>query len=376
MQNKTILFYNDSDVVGGHELLTIRIINALADNLGVNIHFAYHSPEISQHLSNRVTTSSLPFHSKSLKLHHSSKLDFQFVKQLAQDVKPDLAVISQGYIESGFRGVIGCRMAGIKTGSYIPFGNTNRELGNKFAQVRDIAAKPIYALNQFYITISAYQERMLKRLTSSKPTHLINNPVTYQHSSPKAPQSISKDSQQKLQIALIGRVIFKQKNQNRLIPVAQQLLNAGTPVHFHIIGDGPDKTSLEMLAANHKVSNAFTFHNWLSKPEIDLLLSNTIDAVILPSHYEGLPLALLESIHHGKPVIISDMPFIEDYQIPECYIINPNSTESICNKISELRNIDNEKQVRELQDKIRMTNSFERFNQDIENTFSSLLSIN
>ena len=375
MDSPLLYFYNDSNIVGGHEILTARIVNFLSDNLGAKVHFSFYCEDMHQHLSPSVKTSPLPFHSKTLQCFHNSQFDLRLLGKQIKALKPELAVISQGYIESGIRGLSACKLGGVKTGSYIPFGNTNRELASKYAAIRDRLTKPVFAMNEFYITISSFQARMLKRLISSQPVHVINNPVAYTPIDPVIPRGIPNiDENRALNIAVIGRILFKQKNQNCLPPVAKLLADRNFNVHFHIVGDGPDRSTLETLIANSGTQSQFIFHNWLDKSELANLLSTSVDAVILPSHYEGLPLVMLESIFQAKPVLVSNMPFIEDYKFPDEYIFDGQNSNSIVNSIVKLPTSKVAENVERLQKQIQETNSFERFCQDIEACFSSLLS--
>ncbi len=69
--------------------------------------------------------------------------------------------------------------------------------------------------------------------------------------------------------------------------------------HFHIYGDGPMRTGLET-----EFSGCVTFHGFRADmqsvwPEIDLL--------VIPSRAEGLPMAALEAIARGIPLIATDV---------------------------------------------------------------------
>ncbi len=100
-------------------------------------------------------------------------------------------------------------------------------------------------------------------------------------------------------IAFVGR-LSHEKAADRLLKVAQALPNT----QFDIYGDGP---LLEQYKA--QASSNVVFHgaqpmerHW---PQIGLLL--------MPSRYEGLPLAALEAMSHGIPVIATpagDIPLL------------------------------------------------------------------
>jgi glycosyltransferase involved in cell wall biosynthesis len=374
MNKPNIFFYNDSSIVGGHEIMTARIINTLARDQGYTIHFAFHAQELHQHLHSDIITYSLPFHSKSRSCRHNGLFDISYIRSLIRKSAARLVIVSQGYIESGVRGIVAARLENCYTGSYIPFGNTNRELRSRYAGLRDLLTRPVYALNQFYITISPYQQRMLARLTGTQPLHIINNPVTDQPLQPIAPVPLQPPTAATpLQVAIIGRINFKQKNQNCLPELATLCRAHNFPVVFHVVGDGPDRAALETQISASATQAMFRLHGWLSAPQLQQLLTQSIQAVLMPSHYEGLPLALLEAICAGKPVIMSDLDLLDDYPLPAACKFDPRNIASIYRALTELPRQDTVRDISALQSHIAATNSYPRFQRDTASCFAELL---
>jgi glycosyltransferase involved in cell wall biosynthesis len=374
MKNKTLFIYNDSHIVGGHEILTVRIANYLAETHQLKVHFAFFCQDISGYLSEKIIPHVLPFHSKTKSLIHRGQFDIAFVKNLIVQIKPDLALIAQGYIESGVRGILGARLSGTRTVSYIPFGETNKELGNRYAAFRDLLAIPIYKLNHHYITISKFQARALIKRVGARPVEIINNPLSDQPIKPITPKGLDQARQSgQFSAAVIGRILFKQKNQNILIAVAQMLKQQGLNVTFNIIGDGPDRAQLESQIQEHHLQNSFKMHGWMEKNAISKLLETEVDFVVMPSKYEGLPLVFLETVFSGLPILMSDLGFTTDYPIPDSWRFNPGSADSIVESIASLVNSETNQAMLRLQESVATTNSLSRFNQDITDCFSKLL---
>lgn len=87
----------------------------------------------------------------------------------------------------------------------------------------------------------------------------------------------------------------------------QYLLEAATQIPdalFVFVGDGLARTSLERQSAALGLTDRVLFLGY--RQDIPTLLANC-DLFVLPSLYEGLPLALLEAMAAGKPVISSDI---------------------------------------------------------------------
>jgi glycosyltransferase involved in cell wall biosynthesis len=64
-------------------------------------------------------------------------------------------------------------------------------------------------------------------------------------------------------------------------------------------------------AARRGVGEAFTFHGWVDREQRRTLLAAS-SALVMPSHVEGLPMALLEAMAAGLPVIASRVGGIPD----------------------------------------------------------------
>ena len=93
-------------------------------------------------------------------------------------------------------------------------------------------------------------------------------------------------------IAFVGR-LSEEKGADRILTIAKQLPN----VTFHIYGDGPEKEALTENAPSNVI-----FHGNQSNMNAIWPL---IGLVLMPSRYEGLPMAALEAMSYGIPVIAS-----------------------------------------------------------------------
>lgn len=74
-----------------------------------------------------------------------------------------------------------------------------------------------------------------------------------------------------------------------------------------VIGDGPEKRSLENLAIHLNVRDRIYFTGFQDRPT-DFL--SYLDLFIMCSESEGFPLALIEAAAYGKPAILSDISIL------------------------------------------------------------------
>ena len=89
------------------------------------------------------------------------------------------------------------------------------------------------------------------------------------------------------------------------IVVACAELLATPPVRFLLVGDGPDRASLEQLLARSTAAARVQLLGW--RDDVPAVLS-AADAFVFPSRTEGLPSAVLEAMAVGLPIVASDIP--------------------------------------------------------------------
>ncbi len=114
-------------------------------------------------------------------------------------------------------------------------------------------------------------------------------------------------TQKPLVVGFVGR-LSHEKGPDLFCKIAK---STNPSIPFHVFGDGPMR---EQLEAQHK--NRVTFHGIATNmsqvwPQIGLLL--------MPSRAEGLPMAALEALSNGIPILASNVG-----ALPQ--IIEPNST--------------------------------------------------
>ena len=111
---------------------------------------------------------------------------------------------------------------------------------------------------------------------------------------------------------LYGGRLAPEKGLHLLIK-AYSMLHRRRQTKFRLVicGSGPLESELRDLSSSCGIQDRVTFIPWLSNPEF---INKVADSAIfvMPSMYEGMPVAMLEAMASGKPVIASDVPGPQD----------------------------------------------------------------
>ena len=100
----------------------------------------------------------------------------------------------------------------------------------------------------------------------------------------------------------VGRFV-ELKNHSFLVDIAQAVAGLG-PLHFLLVGEGELRPEIERRVAERRLQKAFTFAGLRS--DVAALMVSAMDAFVLPSRREGLPVVLVEAQAAGLPCLVSD----------------------------------------------------------------------
>lgn len=132
----------------------------------------------------------------------------------------------------------------------------------------------------------------------------------------------------------IGELI---KRKNHLL-VLKYLTEFKNPkIKYLIVGDGKLMFSLKKYVQKYNLESQVYFIGYTNNLKYYFDCS---DLFVFPSYQEGMPIALLESIYYGLPVICSLIRGATDFMINEYkdFLFDPNSTISLQKSILFFRN--------------------------------------
>jgi len=142
-----------------------------------------------------------------------------------------------------------------------------------------------------------------------------------------------------LTVGFVGR-LCPQKNLGILLD-AFSSLHEDTKANpkLVIVGDGPERSALAREAKRRGVDKQVVFTGAVSEgTKVKLLKS--FDIFVLPSLYEGCPIALLEAMASAKAIISSDIPSVRQIvkHNEEAILVNPYDAQKLKKAILLLLN--------------------------------------
>ncbi len=105
-----------------------------------------------------------------------------------------------------------------------------------------------------------------------------------------------------LTVGHVGSMI-PQKGWHILAEAAERLRGEGVPIHVVLAGQGPDAEAASAWAARHSEWAQFLGH----VPDPRARVMTRLDVLCLMSQWEGLPMAIVEAMSVGVPVVATDV---------------------------------------------------------------------
>jgi glycosyltransferase involved in cell wall biosynthesis len=135
-------------------------------------------------------------------------------------------------------------------------------------------------------------------------------------------------------IGAVGR-LHPSKGHQELIAAFARLAEEMPDLYLLLVGDGELRRELEKQAENFNLGGRIIFTGY--RPDIADLLS-IMDVFAHPSHWEGMPNALMEAMANGKPIVASGIDGIKALiaEGETGLLVRPGSTEEI---IAQLRRL-------------------------------------
>ena len=228
---------------------------------------------------------------------------------LFQTILPDVVHINQQVAEDGLDLLLAAKKSGLPFLSTIHIGHSAHLLDARFGRTRDlITGKVLRRINGIHISVARRgRQDLLTRFAFLRPSQavVVLNGVLF------PPALCVTDAARKrwhtkpgdTVIGSVGR-LDTQKAPSFALRVVASLVQQGFPIRYVWIGDGPLRCEFEDEARQLGIADRVSLTGW--RDDVPARLQG-LDGLLMPSNFEGLPLALLEAMGAGLCCCVSDV---------------------------------------------------------------------
>lgn len=210
---------------------------------------------------------------------------------------PDLVIISQGHNAGGFEWANVCRLANIP---YVIIIQCNNELLWFDDQTLTEALASYTAARKVFCVSQGNLDLLRRQLGESVSNgEIVWNPFNV---TPE-PAPAWPDESRGWRLACVARLDPAAKGQDLLLQAVAQPEWRGRRIELSLFGSGPHSLTLRRLAEKLNLRNVH-FGGHVS--DIRAVWEKN-HLLVLPSRYEGLPLALVEAMWCGRPAVVTDV---------------------------------------------------------------------
>jgi glycosyltransferase involved in cell wall biosynthesis len=231
------------------------------------------------------------------------------ISQIFQNLAPDIVHINQQVAEDGLDLLLAARKSAIPFLSTIHIAHSGNLLDARLGTLRDfITAVVIRQANTTHITVAERSRRDLIgrfRFLDANQVKVVLNGVFFSQTNDSREHTRArwKVSAEEIVLGSVGRM-EAQKAPNFALEIIAALVSRGLPVRCIWIGDGSMRTEFEEQAQSLGIARYVAVEGW--RDDIENCLQG-LDIFLLPSKFEGMPLALLEAMGAGLCCCVSDV---------------------------------------------------------------------
>jgi len=197
---------------------------------------------------------------------------------------------------------------------------------NQLKKNQKIKLSNILNKSDAFIVLSEKRKKEYAKIIAKDKIHIIPNFISI-------PKTLEKKSKQLINIITLGR-LGNRKGTYDLI----NALNIIKQLNFeaNLAGDG-DLNTYQKYIDNFKLTKQIKLLGWISGDNKKELLEKA-DIFVLPSYFEDMPMAILEAMAYGIPIISTNIAGIPEVVENNAngFLIKPGDINNLANKLKTL----------------------------------------
>jgi glycosyltransferase involved in cell wall biosynthesis len=229
------------------------------------------------------------------------------ISRMFQELSPDIVHINQQVAEDGLDLLLAARSSSIPFLSTIHIAHSASLLNARLGRLRDIVTRAVLRrANTTHITVAERARHDLIARFGFLDTHQIKvvlNGVFLSQSDDARGRTRARwgVTPEEIVIGSVGR-LEAQKAPDIALKIIAGLVSKGLPIRYIWIGDGPQRTAFKRQAHALGIAGYVHLDGW--RDDVASCLQG-LDIFLMPSRFEGLPLALLEAMGAGLCCCVS-----------------------------------------------------------------------
>ena len=206
-----------------------------------------------------------------------------------------------------------------------------------------------------------WKKTLSRNVSSHQKIHIVRNPILQCRFQDGAGRETEKPSRTRKVVLFMGFLI-KNKGIYDLIEAVPKVIRAFPDARFVICGKGEEEKEIKKRVRDLNLHDYVELPGWVENNTKQSHLQMA-DIFVLPSYYEGMPMALLEAMSAGLPVVatrVGAIPeFVEDGK--NGYLVEPGKPDILADRIVKL--LKNEELLNKMKsENVRMAKLFDAKN--------------
>ncbi len=183
------------------------------------------------------------------------------------------------------------------------------------------------------IALGTRWEQYIRSIAPKAKVRVLNNSIYI-------PEYTVAQEQEEVNVLFLG-VLIQRKGVADLLQAIKKLVDGkkfeGIHVRFHIGGTGPEEKMLKQYVMENYLENHVNFLGWVDGEKKKKALE-TNQVLVLPSYNEGLPIAILEAISYGMPVIATNVGSIAEavQEGENGFLVDPGNIDGYVNALQRV----------------------------------------
>lgn len=224
---------------------------------------------------------------------------------ICREIAPCAILVNQQYDEDGLdylRGALNAEIAPVLGTMHMPM--TREKHRRPLGRTRGAILRRWYSANVYrpILVSEGSRAEFEAYYPSPRPTHLVHYGCVFGELPDHLPSPFEGSQVQVPVVAFVGQLVA-QKNLSLLVDAWLWARANDAVSRLLLIGDGPERQELEHRLASEAPPGSWHITGWQPRPEGHLI---SADLYMMTSHYEGLPLALVEAAAMGLPCVVTD----------------------------------------------------------------------